>query len=308
MKRNLSLALILVILIIGYGFFRSAPKTEEFQPPEAYRISEWSQDSVDRLVFKDAEHESVFAKTAGQWLVNGYRIDQRQLKQLLTGLEEATIVSRVSTNPENHLRFEIDDTATLVEIYSGDNRIQEMYIGKSAGGTAVYTRIPGQDAVYVLEGFTPFLLAPDEDLWRDRQIVTITPSQIDRIVYDVNDTYTVQKNGEEWSLSQRRSTVEAGLSEITSWIDELSRISATDFLGEEESTARSLGTLTLSQGSGQNLVQEEVFTIYRSNEVDRYFVKDQQGNAYLILKSSLDAVFPSFNELSERLQSSETAE
>jgi hypothetical protein len=303
MKRNAILVVIFFVLMAGYLFFRAAPRTVEFTPPSDYKVVEWGSESVNRIELTSpaSEEKISLTKEGTDWLANGFLADQERIAQLFEGFESAQVVSRVSTNPQNHSQFEVGDQGTLMTLFASDNEVQTMILGKSAGGMNLYSRIPEQDAVYVLEGLAAHLISDELAIWRERKLIGFDANEIKSVRLDGGFDWDLSNTTEGWFLSSGRSSESISETNVITWLESMVVLSATDFKAKDAPNARLLSTVTVEEGSAESVVSTLVLNIYRSDETSKYFAQDQQGNSYLILEGTFDDIFISYGDLLEKL-------
>ena len=99
-------------------------------------------------------------------------------------------------------------------------------------GTA-YGRLPGEDAVYVIEGDLRVHVRRRLDDWRDKEIVAIDSSRVSRIEVERDgDAYTLVRGDSAWSFEDGG---EVDAFQVRNVLIELSSMIASGFLTEEDS-------------------------------------------------------------------------
>lgn len=303
MKRIGFLALLLVLLIGVYVFATSYDSSDSFTPPPEIAIEQWGSD-IDGITFTFPDQEIALEKSTGNWMVNGFKADTKRIDDLLAAFAEAEVSSRVSTNSQNHSRFEVDDAGVRMTLFANGESIQELVVGKSAGGESIYARLPEDDSVYVINGIAQYLISEEEAIWRDRKIITLEPSQIRAVSYSAgrNDwELTRTENG--WAFDSDPATLLDG-EKTESWLARLRSLQAIEFPEVEVPGAR-LGSFRVEEGSVSALTEGREYEVYESEEADRVIVRDQEQMYYAVQESLFEDLFKSSSELTEELTPTE---
>ncbi len=304
MKRIGILAVILLLLAGGYALIQSYPKGDTFTPPSDVQLSEWNQESIDQLQFTfPGEQRINLTKEGSQWFVNTHKADQKRVEDLFTAFSAAEISSRVSTNKQNHERFEVGDKGVTLQLLQNGEVKQEVVLGKSAGGESIYFRTLNTDSVYVLNGLPQYLVSQEEAIWRNRELISLSPDQIRAIRYEApRNVYKVELTESGWfAETDSGSITELDEQKTLSWLARFKSLQAIDFLELEEKPRQSLGAFTVEEGSLTSITQAFVYELFADEVENQVIVLDQEANYYVIDKGQIEDLLPSYNNLTKEL-------
>jgi len=310
MKRIGILLLVLAILIGGYLIIQSYPKGDTFTPPSEVNVSEWDQEALDQIVFTFPDEQVIeLSKVTGQWFVNKYQADPNRIEDLFSAFAEAEISSRVSTNKQNHERFEVGEKGVDMQLLENGEVKQRLILGKSAGGESSYFRLPEQDAVYVLNGLPQYLVSSEEAIWRNREFISLAPDQIRAIRFEGSDTYKVEQTESGW-FAETSSGATALLDEqkTLSWLARFKALQAIDFPSPEQELGRSLGTFIVEEGSLTSLTKGHIYELFPSEEENQLIIRNEEELLYSIQEAQLDQLLPDYTQLVDDLTETEETE
>jgi len=170
------------------------------------------------------------------WTVNGFESDSSTVAGFLNVLSNLEVGDLVASNPANHDRMRISsDSAGSLE-FEIDGDVRTMLIGKSGPRYAtVYGRLPGADEVYLLEGDLRRQVIRRLEDWRNKRMVAIDTSAVQRLEIERDGPAFVLVRGDSaWTFEGGGDTdpvVVRGL------LGELKGLLASGFLEEADSLA-----------------------------------------------------------------------
>lgn len=310
MKRIAILAGICVALIGLYLIARSSNQSGSFDAPSDFRLNEWKADRLDqiRLTFP-AGKEIDLKKKDGAWTVNDLPADESRLEQLLGFFDKAQITSRVSTNPANHGSFEVDAAKGLtVALYVEDQQIQQMIVGKTAGGETAYVRLPEQDEVYVMAGLSRYFFTDEVSVWRDRLVASFTADNVRQMEYtESNLDWKLHRVGEEWALSSKWiGPVTLDAEKLSAFLGSVAGVQATEFATAEEVAAVRDKKATFAKaiveiGTPETFERRETWSVY-ADQPDRYLIVRESDNlGFYVSKDTADSVLTDYADIKARL-------
>ena len=309
MKQLLTLVVLFGVLVLGYIFLRQVSEPSAFEAPAELSLQNFVRDDFTRIVFKFPSAGDVFLKKdGGVWTVNGFAAEATKVEQLLVALDKAEVSSLVSTNPDNHKRFQVDEsTGVTMEVSFVDADTEVYVLGKSAGGQSTYVRKPEQPDVFVMDGLARFSITEAEDSWRDRKIVSASSEMIRKVVFEGAQSWEVVFEEEKWLLKRQFvADVELDTSKVDNWLKSLAAISASGFkvLEEGDRDKKPVQTITLELGDAEAFSGKEVLTVFEAvdDEQSYLILKEDDESGYLIYKTTLDGVYEPLVDLLERLQ------
>jgi hypothetical protein len=165
--------------------------------------------SVEAVRFLRPEDTIELRPEAGSWRVNGWQADSGSVARLFEAVAETSVGDLMATNPANHERMGVSqDSARTVEIEIG-GATRTLLIGNEGPRFATaYARLPGQDEVYLLEGGIRAHLTRRLDDWRNRRVVVIDTSEVNRIsVRRDDDAFTVVRGDSAWTFEDGSEAV-----------------------------------------------------------------------------------------------------
>ena len=156
--------------------------------------------NIDRVEIKEGDNSISLVKQGEQWVLPEHDNLPATESKILATLESVAGVNMVwpvSATGSSHERFEVaeDNYQRDITLYAGEDAVAHFYLGTSPGFRKVHLRQAGVDEVYAVNLNTfDFPVAADE--WLEKSLLTVADA--DRIE---GPDFTVQKNGEDWSLA-----------------------------------------------------------------------------------------------------------
>lgn len=305
MKKLGILIIVALILTGGYLLLRNYSQPKEFTAPESIVINQATQEKVDeiRMVFSD-ESQIILKKSNGQWTVNDLSASMEQISRLFAAFMDAKVTSRVSSNSLNHDRFEVGSEGVELTLSSGSEIIEQLIIGKSAGGNSVYIREKDDDSVYVMDGLPGHFFTEDEANYRSRKIVNATAVQVRAVKYSGNfESWEVKKTDGKWFIQTGQAApAELDTDKTLAWLESLTAMQAAAFPEEGFIEGISLGTFSVETGSEEEYAGTMDFRINESTDESLLAVKNSEDLSYLVQKSSFEEAFAGYQDLLDRLE------
>lgn len=311
MKRIWILAAIALALIVLYIGARAINRNETFVAPAEFRLNQLNAEQINhiRLAFAGGK-EIDLRQQDGAWTVNGFPADETRVEQVLKYVDAAEITSRVSTNPANHGNFEVTaDKALTVTLLNGDEQLQEMLLGKTAGGETVYVRLPDQDEVYVLSGVSRYYFNEDISVWRDRTIADFDAANVRQIEYTENQVYwKLQNTTNGWYLSNKwiaPMSVDTG--KVESFLNTVTNLAAADFATEEsvqEARDRkaTFATVAIELGTPETFERRQTWSVYADQNGRYLVVRDSDQLGYYVTTDSIDSALTDYADMKTKLE------
>lgn len=310
MKKLGILFVVLLILTAGYFLLRWYSQPDEFVPPADFKISEWTQENINeiRLVF-EGDKQVVIKEDEGKWRVNDFPADSKRITDFFNSLKETGISSRVSSNSQNHSRFEVDDKGTDLTFVSNDQIVQQLIVGKTAGGNSAYVRLPEQDDVYVINNFPIHLLSEEVSFWRDREVVAAEPSEVRMVAYQSGgSTWKVNKIEDGWTIQLNSySPVAVDSVKVESWLTSVVGLQASGFPEEGSELSLKVGTVTIETGTVEEFSTKEELFIHSSDEEGQIVVVNGDLQ-FLAIEDTINSIYQTYSELAERFKIEEKLE
>jgi len=194
------------------------------------------------------------------WRVNGFRADSGSVARFFEAVESSEGGDLVATNPANHDRMGVaGDSARTLEIEVG-GETRTLLVGNTGPRAATaYARLPGEDAVYLLEGGLRTHLTRDLDGWRNRRMLAIDTSQVARIEVERDDeAFALVRGDSAWTFEGGAPVVEQPVRSI---LQELGgQLVAAGFVADDNPIAEqpAAGTTVAYSDSGDVLAEVTV--------------------------------------------------
>jgi hypothetical protein len=237
----------------------------------------YDSSAVDRLQITSGGSTVTLTLEGGRWMITSpvhYRADENAVTMALSRGRKIEIRGLVSTNPEKQGVFQVDSSATLVQVFERGTPAAAFRIGK-AGTTfsETYVRREGSTDVLIGEGPLAHLFVKSPKDWRDRTIFKAEHDKITSIRYRYGDTtFTLALFDSVWKVDSRPASppvVQNLLSTLTNYL-------ANDFL--DSAFTPSTPPAALVELPGTQL------RFYRAGEGNRYLVQSSQDPQWYVLE------------------------
>ncbi|MEK7067841.1 MAG: DUF4340 domain-containing protein [Patescibacteria group bacterium] len=190
MKKNLTLIIILIVLVIGAYLYTGSYQNWQAKKQTADSAN-WlvavDMSLVDRIETQDKDGKTyVIKKENNLWLTEPdnwptEKIIMDALEEKLAELTKANL-EVVSFNKDNKSNFEIGDNGLRVKLFQNDAEAGSFIMGKIASDySSTYIGREGDDRTY--RAPITFVRAFDTESWRDRTIFNLSSSGIDVITW-----------------------------------------------------------------------------------------------------------------------------
>lgn len=207
-KRLTILLIVQVLLVLGlFAYQKNSRVQVNAQPLLAVGIAD-----IDRVVIQDASNNTTLQKTGDQWQLPELQqlpVDKQKLEGILQKLEGTKLTWPVTTTASSHERFEVSDGKfeRHIELFQGDNKKAELWLGTSPGFKKIHLRRAGEDQVYAVE-LTSFEFAAEAKDWLQKDLLAVKDISTIKAA-----DYTLQKTADSWSF------VSANQDETTEKVD-----------------------------------------------------------------------------------------
>jgi hypothetical protein len=165
--------------------------------------------SVEAVRFIRPEDTVELRREAGAWRVNGWQADSGSVVRLFDAVAETSVGDLMATNPANHERMGVSgDSARTIEIEIGGATRTLLVGNQGPRFSTAYARLPGEDEVYLLEGGLRAHITRRLDDWRNRRVIAIDTSGVNRIsVRRDDDSFTVVRGDSAWTFADGSEAV-----------------------------------------------------------------------------------------------------
>jgi hypothetical protein len=282
---------ILILFVIIY-LLLVQKEEKTFAPGRVENFLDLDSALVDRIEFKKYDTRMVFQKAGQQWYItqpDSFRADNQVIGQMLSLASHLTVGDIISSNPEKQFFFQVDSlTGTRLDFLSADRKLASMVVGKMSDDfTHSYLRKTGSDDVYLAKGIFSGITKQQIEKWRDRQILTFDPQQIEEIeIVKEKGSFNLTREDTTWILSPHpyQQTMVADNRKVDEYVATLSDIKADKFAFKGETVGLSFQnpeleiTLTFSDDQPKKL-----WAIKARGDENRYFVKTNQYSEVYVL-------------------------
>jgi hypothetical protein len=148
------------------------------------------------------------------WTVNGYAAALSQVQGLFEGLSESVEAELVATGSAVHGRMEIDSAqGILVRFENEGGLLASVVFGKQGRAyNTRYVRLEGQDFVYQFSGQLASAVDRSETDWRDKDILSIEPDSVGRVVAERSEGgYILNRRENDWVIGSGGATDSAAV-------------------------------------------------------------------------------------------------
>ena len=290
-KKQLYTLIVILIIAVGAWFLlRSTSEEESIDSPAALDFSSLQTDNVSKLTLAQGEQSLILEKTSEGWKTGEYPADQDKIDSLLMDFSEAKVTQMVSKNPENHSKFEVDDTKGInITIKEGEDE-KTFILGKTASSSTVYARVPDKDEVYTLSSLSRYDITMVVDDYRSKEILRFTREDAVYVEYVYGTkSFALNKIDEAWTITESGQESEADADKVTELLGSLRLLDATGFAETEENEdLKNFDspdvTITINDAGGNNLG-----TVKLNEKDDESYVAQAEGKQSIFALSKAAA-------------------
>jgi hypothetical protein len=195
--------------------------------------------SVDKIEVNAAGGSTVLEKQGNGWMLASpirYRADQNVVTAAVGKGKSIEVKNVVSSNPEKQHVFQVDSSATLVQMYAAGNVVAAFRVGKpSTSYTETYVRKEGSNDVFLADGMFTYVFSHSPKDWRDKSIYKTDPDIIRSVTFKYGDTtLSLALNDSLWRLNGDSVQQQAN---VRGLINSLANLQADDFLDSSLASA-----------------------------------------------------------------------
>jgi len=193
-----------------------------------------TQDGVDLVRLSGPSGDVTLSRVEGGWTADGFAADSATVQRLLSSLAEAEVGDLVAINPANHERMGVSADSAIVLELEATGRTRTVLVGNQGPRfETAYVRMPDEDEVYLLEGDLRVHLRRPLDDWRNKNIVRVDTSRVERLALERDgDRYVVIRGDSAWSFEDGG---EVDQNRVRNVLAELRSVLAAGFLTEGDS-------------------------------------------------------------------------
>jgi hypothetical protein len=186
---------------------------------------------VDKIEIKTSAFSLLLEKHGAEWFVAqpvNYKADQANVGQLIHQIKNLEIKNIVSSKPEKHSVFQVDQTGTQVTAYEKGAEKAAFVLGKMTESySESYVRRLNSNEVLLVEGISSYTLNRPVKDWRDKSILTVPKESIKEMQFQYGDTtFNVTLNDSTWFVGKEKAHQPVVEGILTS----ISNLQADDFI------------------------------------------------------------------------------
>jgi hypothetical protein len=232
MKKNTYiLAGLFVVLLIAAFLVLQKPGEQSSSSAITGFLAAIDSLSVDKIEIKTPKSFFVMEKRGTEWYIVqpiNYKANQTNIGQIIHQIKNLEVKSTVSSKPEKHSVFQVDQSGTEVKVYEKGIEKISFVLGKMAASyTESYARKNNSDDVLLVEGANSYLFNRPVKDWRDKTIFNTPKENIREVKYQFGDTtFSVTFKDSIWLLGKDK--VEQSM--MDGILTSLSNLQADDFI------------------------------------------------------------------------------
>ena len=232
MKKSISILIGLFVCLFIIAFLvLQKPGEQSASSASAGPLFTVDSLSVDKIEIKTPASSLVLEKRGAEWFVAqpiNYKAQQANVDQMIHQIKNLEVKSTISSKPEKHSVFQVDQTGTQVTVYEKGIEKAAFVLGKMAASyTESYARKVHSDDVFLVEGASSYMFNRPVKDWRDKTILTTPKENIKELHYQYGDTiFNVTYNDSTWFIGKDKAQQSA----VEGILSSLSNLQADDFI------------------------------------------------------------------------------
>jgi hypothetical protein len=292
--RNLFIVLVLLVMVlVGKDYLPKRP-TEKDAFVES--ISGFGVQGVSLLTLSQGEESLSLIKDGGNWEVDKYAADVRQINNMLEAILEPVGVELVSETNQRHETLGVSDNAPILTIGTATDELL-VYLGMTTTGGR-YVRLEGQDRVYLVDGLTINMSSTNIADWVDKTIISVDEKAVSRITITQPLITTVleQREGEWYEAESSVALDRTGFSAMLNTLKSFVTQGLFDTESEENSYTQRPEIGIVIERNGLDAVE---LAFYRGED-DALVSSSEREGRYIISSSLMDNFALSDDDLVEK--------
>ena len=264
-------------------------------------VAPLTEETLDKVVIRNNEFETVIEKLDGDWQVGPYPVQRRRFEDMWATTEMFDEAELIAQNPENHPLMGVSpENGTLVEFWNQGDLVEEFFVGDQQfapiGERLItpwqqfvrlcYLRDPEEDDVYGIFCDFPDRFLPDPKFWKHPLITEIPRDEVESISFRYpEEDFSLRIENSVWVVSQGGAEVgQADPETMLQLLQAVEYLVTSDFPTDDE-----LGRLNFDLADITVFIQVRTGAISRSarlllleRDEGGYFVK-RQGQDYAFI-------------------------
>lgn len=220
------------------------------------KLSKEEAEKVTKFVLKNKDKGEVTLEKKGDaWMVTkpiSAKANDQNVKSIVENLEKIELSAVIGNDAAIHEKYELSgDKAVHVQAFKGDEKVIDMYFGKS-GSRGQMARMGGDGAtptVYATKGYSAYLWGREIKNWRHNEVLKFEDGNaIATEVENENGKFSFTKADDKWTASfyarnDKGELADKGVdieefdeSKVKDMLRAFKNLKATDFAQEKDDT------------------------------------------------------------------------
>jgi len=275
--------LVVQLVVVGVLFWPRSTASVEAQS----LFPGVTSDAIVGLTITGSDGQSIrLAKNNGAWVLpeaEDYPVVADKVPTFLdkiTGLKTERLVTQTSAS-HRRLKVAEDSYERLIEFEMNDGTVHRLYLGSSAGYSAIHVRAEGQDQVYLASGLSALDAGVAATDWVDTAYLSIPRDQIVTLTLEnKNGLFEFEKSGDTWTMKGLAEGETLNQTGVESLISRAGSVTLTKPLGKGEQPSYGLQqpTAVVTVRMHSEEAGDKTVTL-------RVGAKDPADNSYVVISS-----------------------
>ena len=205
------------------------------RPPATPETLDLRADDIIRLDLETPRLALTLERSEDGWRLTRPvhdRAEDNRIRGLLSTLDALEIEAVVSTNPERHAWYGVDETGKALTVHRNGDEVTLIFGRLSPDGESVFLRFANDPRVFTAQGHPA--LSSDLDDWRSKSAFDLgSPSHVRRATVVKEDkTYEVSRENGGWMLHVGEETVPADSVAVMRWLSRFTPLRADGFFDD----------------------------------------------------------------------------
>ena len=247
-KSTLIIGAIAVVLIIIYLAFMRGPKVTKSIDAEQFQVN---AREVATLVIFNAEDTLSFSRDGQNWWLDDYPADTNRMNSMLESFAELKTDRLISSNPDNHERYEVTDSATRIQFFDTDGKVLgDLLIGKQGSNyNETLVRRPESDKVYAVSTSLSRYHKSSKNGYWDRTMTQFDVNSLAAVSFSGEVEYNLANDNGVWTYEGEAVDTK----KVTDMLRPLGNMRGSNF-HEEALTVAPYQTITVTLHNGEQTV------------------------------------------------------
>lgn len=264
-------------------------------------VAPLTEETLDKVVIRNNEFETVIEKIDGDWQVGPYPVQRRRFEDMWATTVMFDEAELIAQNPENHPLMGVSpENGTLVEFWNGDDLIEEFFVGDQQfapiGERLItpwqqfvrlcYLRNPEEDDVYGIFCDYPERFKPDPKFWKHPLITEIPRDEVESISFRYpEEDFSLRIENSVWVVSQGGAEVgQADPEVMLQLLQAVEYLVTSDFPTDDELSRLNfdLADITMFIQVRTGAISRSARLLLLERDEGGYFVK-RQGQDYAFI-------------------------